>query len=140
MDECRGGERPAPRDEFAFDDGPPTDPAAVPSPSMLVTLREVLAGEREVFNRQHRHPPQDHVAPVEVGQAIRSFAVHDGALHEQMLGADELSERADVAARGDAIDDGRPVRSLEERERRETPEREWRADKGDRPGPASNYE
>src|SRR6266566_1621913 len=44
IDERRGSERPAPRDEFAFDNGAAPDPAAVPAPSMLVTLRQILAG------------------------------------------------------------------------------------------------
>jgi len=48
-----------------------------------------------------------------------------------MLRADELRERANVATRGDAIDDGRPVRGLEQREGGEKLEREWRAELAD---------
>ena len=67
IDERRRREGPAPRDEFSFDNGIAANPAAVAAPTMLVSLRQIFSGEREMLNRQQRHAPQRHFTAVEIG-------------------------------------------------------------------------
>ena len=98
---------------------------------MIAPLAGPFPGDRDTRRRKKCQSSYGELLPIRVPEAIRPLAIHERSGHRREIPKRHVYHRADVAASRDPVDELGPARRVEQRERGEILQAEWRPELSD---------